>query len=40
MGMTVVDWWRVSKRPKNAVVIRDVDADGFFALLVERLARL
>jgi purine nucleosidase len=40
MGMTVVDWWGVSKRPKNAVVMRDIDADGFFALLVERLARL
>ena len=40
MGMTVVDWWGVSKRPKNALVLRDIDADGFFALLVERLARL
>jgi purine nucleosidase len=40
MGMTVIDWWRVSKRPKNALVIRDIDADRFFALLVERLARL
>jgi purine nucleosidase len=40
MGMTVVDWWGVTKRPKNALVMRDIDADGFFALLVERLARL
>ncbi|MDW6025645.1 nucleoside hydrolase [Mesorhizobium sp. BAC0120] len=40
MGMTVVDWWGVSKRPKNALVLRDIDAGGFFALLVERLARL
>jgi purine nucleosidase len=40
MGMTVVDWWGVSKRPKNALVMRDIDADGFFALLVERLGRL
>jgi purine nucleosidase len=40
MGMTVVDWWGVTKRPKNATVMRDVDADGFFALLVERLGRL
>ena len=29
MGMTVVDWWGVSKRPKNATVMRDIDADGF-----------
>lgn len=40
MGMTVIDWWGVTKRPKNASVMRDIDADGFFALLVERLARL
>jgi purine nucleosidase len=40
MGMTVVDWWSVTKRPKNAQVMRNIDADGFFALLVERLGRL
>lgn len=40
MGMTVVDWWGVTKRPKNATVMRDIDADGFFALLVERIGRL
>ncbi len=40
MGMTVIDWWGVSKRPKNAMVMRDIDHDGFFALLVERLGRL
>jgi len=40
MGMTVIDWWGVSKRPKNATVMRDIDADGFFALLAERLGRL
>lgn len=40
MGMTVIDWWGVSKRPKNATVMRDIDADGFFALLVERVGRL
>lgn len=39
-GMTVADWWGVSGRPKNAYFVRDVDADGFFALLTERLARL
>jgi purine nucleosidase len=40
MGMTVVDWWGVTDRPKNALVMRDVDADGFFALLTERIATL
>jgi purine nucleosidase len=40
MGSTVVDWWGVTDRPKNAHVMRDIDAEGFFALLIERLARL
>jgi purine nucleosidase len=40
MGMTVVDWWGVTDRPKNALVMRDIDADSFFALLTERLGRL
>jgi len=40
MGMTVVDWWGVTKRKKNATFMRHIDSDGFFALLVERLGRL
>ncbi|WP_157014216.1 nucleoside hydrolase [Mesorhizobium xinjiangense] len=40
MGMTVIDWWGVSDRPKNALVMRDIDHEGFFDLLSERLARL
>lgn len=40
LGRTVVDWWRRGPLPPNALVINDVDADGFFALLDERLARL
>ncbi|MBO6540519.1 MAG: nucleoside hydrolase [Rhizobiaceae bacterium] len=40
LGMTVVDWWRVTDRPKNAFVVREIDADGFFGLLTERLATL
>lgn len=39
-GMTVADWWGVTDRPKNATFIGDVDADGFYALLTERLGRL
>jgi purine nucleosidase len=30
----------VTKRPANATVVRSVDAEGFFALLTERIARL
>ena len=40
LGMTVADWWRVSARKENALFIGDVDAQGFFDLLTERLARL
>lgn len=40
MGMTVADWWRVAERPANAMFMGDIDADGFFALLTERLGRL
>jgi len=40
MGSTVIDWWHVTDRPKNAEVMREIDADGFFSLLTERLARL
>ena len=40
LGMTVVDWWGVTDRPKNAFYIRDVNDEGFFDLLIERIARL
>jgi len=40
LGMTVVDWWGVTDRPKNALVLKDIDAQGFFDLLAERVARL
>ncbi|WP_300514929.1 nucleoside hydrolase [Aliiroseovarius sp.] len=40
LGMTVADWWGVTDRSPNALFIGDLDADGFFALLTERLARL
>ena len=40
MGMTVADWWGVTERPANATFMGDLDADGFFALLTERLATL
>ena len=40
MGMTVADWWGVSKRPKNATFMRDIDHDAFFTMLTERIGRL
>ncbi len=40
LGMTVADWWGVTDRPANALFMGDIDADGFFALLTERIARL
>lgn len=40
MGATVVDWWEATRRPKNAWVAGDLDADRFFALLAERIGRL
>jgi purine nucleosidase len=40
MGRTVVDWSGRGGQPANATVIHEVDAEGFFALLTERLGRL
>ena len=40
LGMTVADWWRVTDRTPNAQFMNDVDADGFYDLLTERIARL
>jgi purine nucleosidase len=39
-GMTIVDWWGVTGKTANATVMRDIDADRFFDLLVERVGRL
>jgi len=40
MGQTVIDWWGVTGRKRNAHVVREVDDDAFFALLIERIGRL
>lgn len=40
MGMTVADWWGVTDRPKNAYFVRDLDADGFYNLLLDRIGTL
>lgn len=40
LGMTVADWWRVTNRAPNAMFMGNLDAEGFFSLLTNRLARL
>ena len=37
MGHTAVDFWHVTDRPRNVQWAYGVDADGFFALLTERI---
>ncbi len=39
-GMTVVDWWGVTGRPTNALVMRHLHADRFFRLLTETIATI
>ena len=39
LGHTAVDFWHVTNRPINVHWIYAVDADGFYDLLTERLAR-
>ncbi|MDO5369957.1 nucleoside hydrolase [Paracoccus sp. (in: a-proteobacteria)] len=39
-GMTVADWWGATDRAPNALFIRDLDRDGLFRLLADRIARL
>ncbi len=40
LGMTVVDWWGVTGREPNVQFLRQIQADGYFDLVIERLARL
>lgn len=40
LGMSVIDWWGVTERPRNALVLGEVDAQGLFDLITERLGRL
>lgn len=39
MGHTAVDFWHVTDRPHNVNWAYEIDADGFFALLTDRLGR-
>lgn len=40
MGMTVVDYWGNRGQPANCHWVSEVDSDGYFALLSDRLANL
>lgn len=40
MGMTVADWWGVTDRAPNCMFMGDLDADGFYKLLTDRLGTL
>jgi purine nucleosidase len=40
LGMTVVDWWSVTEKAANVQFLRDIQADGYFDLVIERLGRL
>ncbi|MGH9336945.1 MAG: nucleoside hydrolase, partial [Vicinamibacteria bacterium] len=40
MGETAVDFWGVTGKEPNALWMYQVDADGFFELLTQRLSRL
>jgi purine nucleosidase len=39
-GMTMIDWWGVSGRTKNAYVVRDIDVAGFHDTIFESFRRL
>ena len=39
-GMTLVDWWGVTGRSANVTVMSEIDADGFYELLLARIGRL
>jgi purine nucleosidase len=39
-GMTVIDWWGVSGRAKNASVVRDIDVAGFYDTIFESFRHL
>jgi len=38
-GMSVVDWWGTSGRQANTLYLDDINADGYFDLVIERLGR-
>jgi len=39
MGHTAVDFWKLTDRPENVTWMYEVDDDGFFELLTDRISR-
>jgi purine nucleosidase len=39
-GMTVIDQWGVTNRQKNAYVVRDIDAEGFYNVIFDSFRHL
>ncbi len=37
LGASVVDWWGVGNKPANAMVLRTIDAEGYFKLIFGKL---
>jgi purine nucleosidase len=40
LGASVIDWWSVTGKPPNALVLRTVDAEAYIGLIFKRLLRL
>jgi purine nucleosidase len=40
LGASIVDWWSVLEKAPNALVLRSVEADGYFDLIFGRLLRV
>jgi len=40
LGQTVVDEYQVTQHPPNVKLMQKADADGFYNLLIQRLAQL
>ena len=40
LGMTIVDWWGVTGKTPNVLLLRDVKAEAYFDLVIGRMARL
>jgi purine nucleosidase len=40
LGASIIDWWNVTEKPANAMVLRNLDAEGYFRLIFGRLLKL
>jgi purine nucleosidase len=40
IGRSTIDWWGSTRRPANAHVIERINSEGFFARVIEALAKL